>query len=101
MNKIEILKMAFEKSSDAKEAMAIAKEIEDFLGKNQTQSDRPKKKLWTKPEIEELYGYYILELSVEEIAQNLGRSVNSVEAAIKRIERGERIGGKNDPFYKS
>ncbi len=102
MNKIEILKMAFEKSADAKEALAIAREIEEFLGEQPMQPmqpNNPKKKFWTKSEIEQLYGYYILELSIEEIAKYLGRSFNSVKAAIGRIDRGDKIGGKNDPRY--
>lgn len=99
MNRSEIIKLAFEKSSDAKEALAIAREIEAFLGEKPMQSNKPKKKFWTKLEIEQLYGYYMLELSIEEIAKNLGRSFNSVEAAIKRIDRGDKIGGKNDPRY--
>lgn len=101
MNRLEIIKMVFEKSSDAKEALEIAKEIEAFIGENPKQSNKPKKKFWTKTEIEQLHGYYILELSIEEIAKNLGRSFNSVEAAIKRIDRGDRIGGKNDPRYQN
>lgn len=92
MNRSEIIKMAFEKSSDAQEALAVAREIEAFLGEHPEQLGKPKKKFWLSEEIEKLHSLYLEGFSIDVIAERLGRSINSTEAAIKRLDRNERIG---------
>lgn len=92
MNRSEIIKLAFEKSSDAREALGVAREIEAFLGEHPTQSVNPKKRFWTTAEIEKLHAMYLEGLSIGTIAEKLGRSFNSTEAAIKRLDRNEPIG---------
>jgi predicted amidophosphoribosyltransferase len=102
MNKMEILKMAFEKASDPKEAIALAKEMAAFLGEREAQKPdllpvpivqkKQRRQFWQAAEIERLAVLNKRGKSVEEIAKIMGRSEGSIRLALYRVNFGDKIG---------
>jgi hypothetical protein len=98
MNKMEILKMAFEKASDPKEAIALAKEMAAFLGEREAQKPdllpvlvarkKQRPKFWGAEEIELLKVLNKRGKTVSEISKILGRSIGSIEMANYRLNSG-------------
>ena len=114
MDKMEILKLAFEKSTDGKEALALAREIEAFI-KNENPlpkiiketikdihaiADQPKKVKahnhrhpWDSAAILHLCQLLNNDRTPSEIAQMMGRSEKSILSAIYRVNQGEYMRG--------
>jgi len=98
MNKMEILKMAFDKASTPKEAITLAKEMVAFLGERETQKiellpapitqKKQRPKYWQEQEIELLKTLNKRGKTVSEVAEILGRSIGSIEMANYRLNSG-------------
>jgi hypothetical protein len=104
MNKMEILKMAFDKASTPKEAITLAKEMVAFLGEREIQKiellPAPKpvdraansRKYWANKEIEALIDMTADNRPLAEIASALRRTESSCKSAIRRINLGIPMG---------
>ena len=99
MNKMEILKMAFDKASTPKEAITLAKEMVAFLGEREIQKiellpapitqKKQRPKYWQEQEIELLKTLNKRGKTVSEVAEILGRSIGSIEMANYRLNSGK------------
>lgn len=105
MNKIEILKLAFEKAKDAQEAMNLAHQMVAFV------SDMPmmveveklnlhqpigikheKRRYWSDKEIEMLRAFMEKGRSIAEISIIMKRSAASIDKAIYKLGTGRPLG---------
>jgi len=105
MNKIEILKLAFEKAKDAQEAMNLAHQMVAFV------SDMPmmveveklnlhqpigikheKRRHWSDKEIEMLRALMEQGRSIAEISIIMKRSAPSIDKAIYKLGTGRHLG---------
>lgn len=105
MNKIEILKLAFEKAKDPQEAMNLARQMVAFV------SDTPmvieveklnlhqpmpikneKRRHWSDKEIETLRDLMEQGRSVAEISIIMKRSASSIDKAIYKLGTGRHLG---------
>jgi acyl-homoserine lactone acylase PvdQ len=107
MDKVEILKMAFEKAETAKEAMELAREMEAFInGVNPVpkwvtesqESDffgtpvempRYKRKPWTQQDLLSLNNLIVQNYALDDMPAILGRSRDAIKTAINRLKTGE------------
>lgn len=101
MNKLEILRMAFDKAKDPQEAMSLARQMAAFIGEGQPiqgamilEAPRPKnnRKPWSKADIELLVTSISVGKSVSEIAKELHRTTNSVEVAMYKLATNRELG---------
>jgi hypothetical protein len=105
MNKIEILKLAFEKAKDAQEAMNLAHQMVAFV------SDMPmmveveklnlhqpigikheKRRHWSDKEIELLRALMEQGRSIAEISIIMKRSAPSIDKAVYKLGSGRQLG---------
>jgi DNA-binding NarL/FixJ family response regulator len=116
MDKMEILKLAFEKSADGKEAMQLAREIEAFLAPTkaippvqnalplwvqhspppeQPAAHKPghNRKPWLVEELTKMDDLLKAGKTPAQIALQLSRSEKAVLSAIYRVKTGEYFGG--------
>lgn len=111
MDKMEILKLAFSKAGNGKEAMELAREIEVFLrpanpvpkwvtetvkGMGEPLSQAPEKpanyrRSWTPEELARLLHLMQEGKTVSQMAEIMGRSHNSIDTALDRLNRGEYV----------
>lgn len=105
MNKMEILRLAFEKTAKPEDAMRLAREMVDFVsehGLNVVVELAPKlvsyprnsKKYWSDKDIEVVIDMTIEKRPLSEIAAALKRTEASCKAAIRRINLGIPMGKK-------
>jgi hypothetical protein len=116
MDKMEILKLAFEKSTDGKEAMQLAREIEAFLAPakptlpvqntlplwvrhspppEQPAAHKPKhnRQPWKVEQLAQLDDLLKAGKTPAQIAVQLSRSEKAVLSAIYRVKTGEYFVG--------
>jgi hypothetical protein len=105
MNKIEILKLAFEKAKDAQEAMNLAHQMVAFV------SDMPmmveveklnlhqpigikheKRRHWSDKEIEMLRALMEQGRTIAEISIIMKRSATSIDKAVYKLGSGRQLG---------
>lgn len=117
MDRMEILKLALAHAPDPKSAMELAREMEEFL-KGPTPAPRwvaetitamsvpqPKtpakpanyRRSWTPDELARLRDLIHDGKTIVQICEIMGRSHNSIETAIDRLNRGEYTAP--DPFF--
>lgn len=109
MDKMEILKLALAHAPDPKSAMELAREMEAFLkgvnpvpkwvvetvtGMGVPQPKTPAKpanyrRSWTADELARLLKLIQENKTISQMAEIMGRSHNSIETAIDRLNRGE------------
>ena len=107
MDKVEILKMAFEKAETAKEAMELAREMEAFInGVNlvpkwvtESQGDdffgtpvempRYKRQPWKRQDLINLNNLIVQNYALDDMPLILGRSRDAIKTAINRLKKGE------------
>lgn len=103
MNKIEILKLAFEKSESAQEAMLLARQMAAFIGDTpvvfeqqklilQQPKQKMRRKLWSNAEIETLRDLMEQGRTIAEIAIIMARSAPSIDKAIYKLGTGRQLG---------
>lgn len=104
MNKIDILKMAFEKAENAQEAMSVARQMAAFLNEGEPiktaklilepppREGRIKRRAWTENDIETLIKFMRQGKSLPEIAMLMKRSHKSVHMAIYKLSSGRPLG---------
>lgn len=101
MNKLEILRMAFDKAKDPQEAMTLARQMAEFINDGQPvqqtmvlESPKPnnKRRLWSRAEITKLLRLLVHDKSPEDIAKELGRSIKSVEMAMYKLKTHRQLG---------
>lgn len=103
MNRMDILRLAFEKSAKPEDAMRLAREMADFVssyGVKEIPEFAPEpvyhaansRKYWTDKEIEAVIDMTTANRPLVEIASALRRTESSCKAAIRRINLGCPIG---------
>ena len=100
MNKLEILRMAFDKAKDPQEAMILARQMAEFNDGQPVQqtmvleSPKPKnnRKPWSKADIKMMLDLMAKNKSVFEIAKELHRTVKSVEVAMYKLATHRELG---------
>lgn len=101
MNKLEILRMAFDKAKDPQEAMTLARQMAEFINDGQPvqqtmvlKSPKPKnnRKPWSKADIKMMLDLMERNKSVFEIAKELHRTVKSVEVAMYKLATHRELG---------
>ena len=105
MNKIEILKLAFEKAKDPQEAMSLAHQMAAFvsdtpmvIGVEKLNLHQPipikneKRRWWTDKEIEMLRALMEQGRSIAEISIIMKRSAPSIDKAIYKLGTGRQLG---------
>lgn len=103
MNRMDILRLAFEKTSKPEDAMRLAREMADFVssdGAKEVPQYMPtpvyhaanSRKYWTDKEIEAVIDMTAANRPLSEIASALRRTESSCKAAIRRINLGCPIG---------
>jgi hypothetical protein len=103
MNKMDILRLAFEKTAKPEDAMRLAREMVDFVssyGVNKVPEFAPKpvdraansRKYWANKEIEALIDMTADNRPLAEIASALRRTESSCKSAIRRINLGIPMG---------
>ncbi len=101
MNKLEILRMAFDKAKDPQEAMILARQMAEFINDGQPvqqtmvlESPKPKnnRKPWSKADIKMMLDLMEKNKSVFEIAKELHRTVKSVEVAMYKLATHRDLG---------
>jgi len=109
MDKMEILKLALAHAPDPKSAMELAREMEEFLkgptpaprwvAETITAMSEPQPKVtvkpanyrrsWTKTELVRLLKLIQEGKTISQMAEIMGRSHNSIDTALDRLNRGE------------
>ena len=110
MDKMEILKLALAHAPDPKSAMELARDMEAFLKgpdpaprwvvetvkamgeeKQKPSSAKPAnyRRSWTADELARLLKLIQENKTISQMAEIMGRSHNSIETAIDRLNRGE------------
>lgn len=107
MDKMEILKLAFEKAENGKEAMELARDMEAFINgvnpvpKWVTESQKSdffgtpvempqnKRQAWTQQDLLNLNNLIVQHYALDEMPAILGRSRGSIKTAIHRLKKGE------------
>ena len=109
MDKMEILKLALAHAPDPKSAMELAREMEAFLkgpppaprwvAETITAMSEPQPKVtvkpanyrrsWTPEDLSRLLKLIQEGKTISQMAEIMGRSHNSIETAIDRLNRGE------------
>lgn len=103
MNRMDILRLAFDKSAKPEDAMRLAREMADFVSSYGVKevpvfAAEPvyhatnSRKYWTDKEIETVIDMIGGNRSLSEIASALRRTESSCKAAIRRINLGCPIG---------
>ena len=103
MNKMEILKIAFEKTVKPEDALRLAREMADFVssyGVKEVPVFAPEpvnyavnsRKYWTDKEIEAVIDMTSENRSLADIASALRRTESSCKSAIRRINLGIPMG---------
>jgi hypothetical protein len=103
MNKMEILRLAFEKTAKPEDAMRLAREMVDFVSEHRLNDvpelapklvsyPRNSKKYWSDKDIEAVIDMTIEKRPLSEIAAALKRTEASCKAAIRRINLGIPMG---------
>ena len=109
MDRMEILKLALTHAPDPKSAMELAREMEEFLkgpspaprwvAETITAMSEPQPKVtvkpanyrrsWTKTELVRLLKLIQEGKTISQMAEIMGRSHNSIDTALDRLNRGE------------
>ena len=105
MNKIEILKLAFEKAKDAQEAMNLAHQMVAFVSDMPMMVDveklnlhqpigikHEKRRHWSDKEIELLRALMEQGRSIAEISIIMKRSAPSIDKAVYKLGSGRQLG---------
>ena len=103
MNKIEILKLAFEKSESAQEAMLLARQMVAFISDAPVVFDQQKlilqqpkqkfcRKMWSNAEIETLRDLMEQGRTIAEISIIMKRSAPSIDKAVYKLGSGRQLG---------
>ncbi len=103
MNRMDILRLAFEKTVKPEDAMRLARDMADFVsnyGVKEVPVFAPKpvyraansRKYWTDKEIETIIDMKTANRSLADIASALRRTESSCKAAIRRINLGIPVG---------
>lgn len=97
MIKLEILKMAFEKSKTAQEAMALAEQMSEFVNSDKGISPKSNAQtrngtVWRKHEIDQLRKLYNDGVPEDEIAIALRRNQKAIQMAIYKLIEGKKFG---------
>lgn len=104
MNKIEILKMAFEKAENAQEAMSVARQMAAFLSEGQPiktaklileppPCEEPtKRRIWTNDEIDTLIELMRQGKKPHQIAVLMKRTKQSISVAMYKLGTGRQLG---------
>jgi len=103
MNRMDILRLAFEKTVKPEDALRLAREMADFVcsyGVKEVPEFAPKpvdraansRKYWTDEEIETIIDMKTANRPLTEIASALRRTESSCKAAIRRINLGIPMG---------
>ena len=103
MNRMDILRLAFEKTAKPEDAMRLAREMVDFVssyGVKEVPVFTPEpvdhavnsRKYWTDKEIETVIDMTTANRPLAEIASALRRTESSCKSAIRRINLGIPMG---------
>jgi len=127
MDRMEILKLAFSKANNGREALELAREMEAFINgsppaprwvaetitaMSEPQIQAPARpanyrRSWTPEELARLLQLMQEGKTIVQICEIMGRSHNSIETAIDRLNRGEyvtptqQVNAGTFPGYKS
>jgi hypothetical protein len=106
MNKIDILKMAFEKAESAQEAMSVARQMAAFINEGQPiktaklilepppRENFIKRRAWTNDEINTLVEFMRQGKNTRQIAVLMKRSKQSIRLAVYKLYTGRQLGKK-------
>ena len=104
MNKIEILKLAFEKSESAQEAMSVARQMAAFINESQSiKTDKLilepppreqfiKRRAWTDEDISTLVEFMRQGKNTRQIAVLMKRSKQAIRLAVYKLYTGRQLG---------